>query len=219
MMNPKSSYRVDRVAKDFTLPGAPFFWKDVPSLSINHYLWRNNGYQPEVEARLVYSDRFLYVFFKVFETHVRIRHTEFQSPVYKDSCVEFFIDPFPAKKIGYMNFETNAVGTLLLGFGPDRENRRRLAETEITGFEIVPSIRKPVDGACGSDFWTLHYRIPQTLFEALYGEKIVSGTESKANFYKCGDETEFEHYGVWCPIDLPAPDFHVPRFFGDIHFK
>jgi hypothetical protein len=56
-------------------------------------------------------------------------------------------------------------------------------------------------------------------FERHYGEKVIPGTRSKANFYKCGDETEFEHYGAWSPVDLPTPDFHVPRFFGDIHFE
>ena len=218
-MSPTPSYTVNRAKEDFQLPGAPGFWQDVPCLTINHYLWLNNGYSPRVEVRLRFSDRFLYVFFKTFERRVCIRHTEFQSSVYKDSCVEFFVDPFPEKKIGYMNFETNAAGALLLGFGPDRENRRRLAEAEIAGFEIVPSILAPVIGFHGADFWTLHYRIPMTLFERCYGEKVRSGARSKANFYKCGDETEFEHYGAWSPVDLPAPDFHVPRFFGDIHFE
>lgn len=218
-MGQKPSYTVNRAGEDFSLPGAPAFWKDVPCLTIDHYMWLRNGYNPGVEVRLLYSDRFLYVFFKTFEKRICIRHTDFQSPVYKDSCVEFFLDPFPKKQIGYLNFETNAVGILLLGFGPGRENRRRLAEAEIAGFEIVPSIRKPVIGAHGADSWTLHYRIPQILFEARYGERIVSGTESKANFYKCGNETEFEHYGAWSPIDSPTPDFHIPRFFGDIRFQ
>ncbi|MHB1455061.1 MAG: carbohydrate-binding family 9-like protein [Saccharofermentanales bacterium] len=35
------------------------------------------------------------------------------------------------------------------------------------------------------------------------------------NFYKCGDKTDCPHYGCWNPILLPAPDFHVPAFFGD----
>jgi hypothetical protein len=38
------------------------------------------------------------------------------------------------------------------------------------------------------------------------------------NFYKCADETISPHYLSWNPIDAPAPDFHRPEFFGEIHF-
>ena len=48
---------------------------------------------------------------------------KFQDPVYKDSCVEFFVDAFPDPGRGYVNFETNAAGTLLAAFGPDRSHR------------------------------------------------------------------------------------------------
>ncbi|MFA5695554.1 MAG: carbohydrate-binding family 9-like protein, partial [Proteiniphilum sp.] len=47
----------------------------------------------------------------------------------------------------------------------------------------------------------------------LPGESL-SRQQIRANFYKCGDETAEPHYISWSPIDLPAPDFHAPQFFG-----
>ena len=37
-------------------------------------------------------------------------------------------------------------------------------------------------------------------------------------FYKCGDETEFKHRGMWNIINNPKPDFHLPEYFGNIIF-
>jgi hypothetical protein len=36
------------------------------------------------------------------------------------------------------------------------------------------------------------------------------------NFYKCGDETEYPHFGCWNLIASPVPDFHRPEYFGEI---
>jgi len=45
-----------------------------------------------------------------------------EDPVYKDSCVEFFVKPKPDK--GYFNFEFIAVGTLLCSYITDPERTR-----------------------------------------------------------------------------------------------
>ena len=65
--------------------------------TIDHYLWLDNDYRPRVEIRACYSRRYIYLSFKVFESRIRARFTRFQDPVYKDSCVELFINPFPEK--------------------------------------------------------------------------------------------------------------------------
>ncbi len=55
------------------------------------------------------------------------------------------------------------------------------------------------------------------LFKNYYGREVKPGLEGRANFYKCGDETEFPHYGAWSLRD-GGPDFHRPEFFGSIVF-
>ena len=214
----RPSYTIRPVAADFK-PGDPRApWAALTPLTVGHYLWLDNSYRPAVEARLGWSPAFLYVRFRVGEKRVRVRYMEFQDPVYKDSCVEFFIDAFPEKRLGYINFETNAAGTLLAAFGPDRSSRRPLWPEDLAGFEAVSSIPGPVDGEHGADTWKLEYRVPLALFRKIYDEEIGAGHRARANFYKCGDETEVPHYGAWSPVGTPAPDFHRPEFFGEIVF-
>jgi len=198
-------------------PGAPP-WADIAPLAISHYLWLANGYAPRVEARLCWSPTFLYVRFRVEEKRVRVRYTRFQDPVYKDSCVEFFIDAFPTARKGYVNFETNAAGTLLAAFGPDRSNRAPLWPEDLAGFQAESTIPGPVDGEYGAEAWTVAYRVPLGLFRKLYGRDIPPGHRAAANFYKCGDETETPHYGAWSRVGTPTPDFHRPEFFGEVVF-
>jgi hypothetical protein len=211
-------YRVARIGGDFLVPGKPSLWKALPVTTIDHYLWLDNGYRPRVEIRACYSPRFFYLFFKVFESRIRARFTRFQDPVYKDSCIELFIDPFPEKGIGYINLETNALGTALIAIGPDRARRTAIAREDIKGFQIAPSVSQPVEGSYGAEFWTLAYRLPLSLFEKHYGGRIVSGHIARANFFKCGDETEIPHYGAWSPVESDRPDFHRPDSFGRLLF-
>lgn len=217
-MEDRPAYRVSRLERDFPVPGEPSFWSTIPSLKINYYLWLDNDYRPLVEVRLCHSHQSLYVHFDVFEAMVRVRYTQFQDPVYKDSCVEMFIDPFPEKRIGYVNVETNAAGAMLVAIGPDRSRRTPIPRADLDGFEIVSSIKGPISGYHGAEFWTLAYRFPLSLFEKHYGAKIKPGQSARANFYKCGDETETPHFGAWSPVRTPQPDFHRPEFFGRLVF-
>jgi hypothetical protein len=215
----RPSYTV-RPAADFGYdePGA-MPWAAIAPLAVSRYLWLENGYRPLVEARLCWSPRFLYVRFRVEEKRIRVRYTKFQDPVYKDSCVEFFVDMFPEERLGYVNFETNAAGTLLAAFGPDRNHRTPLWPEDLAGFAADAMIPGPVDGEYGADAWTLEYRVPLGLFRKLYGRDIVPGHRAAANFYKCGDDTEVPHYGAWSAVETPSPDFHRPEFFGELVFS
>ena len=212
-------YQVFRIPTDFPLPGDALFWSPLPALRIDHYLWLKNGYEPRVDVRLCSSSRNLYVRFDVFEAKVRLRFTRFQDPVYKDSCVEMFINPFPDKEVGYINVEMNAAGTALVAIGPDRRRRTPLAESDLEGWEVVPSLKGPFSGFHGAELWTLTYRLPLLLFEKCYGAQITPGLTARANFYKCGDETETPHFGAWSPVLTPQPDFHRPEFFGRLVFQ
>lgn len=220
MTNPpvRPSYTILRVESEFA-PGDPSApWAAIPSLGIGHYLWLENDYRPPVDIRLCWSPSFLHVRFRVGERRVRVRYMKFQDPVYKDSCVEFFIDAFPESRQGYINFETNAAGTLLAAFGPDGFNRKPLWPEDLAGFDVSASVAGPIDGEHGGESWTLEYRVPLALFRKVYGRDILPGHRAAANFYKCGDETEIPHYGAWSRVDTPAPDFHRPEFFGEVVF-
>jgi hypothetical protein len=211
----KPSYVVQTVDDFGTSFDGPEPWDRLPPLLVDHYLWLDNAYRPRVEVRLWWSRKSLYVRFRVAEKRARGRYTKFQDPVYKDSCVEFFVDMFPEKGRGYLNFEMNANGTLLAQFGPDRDHRKPLWPEDVANMSIVSGEENwPEVG----DNWHVEYSVPFELFRKFYGEDVRPGHRAAANFYKCGDDTPMPHYGAWSPVETPTPDFHRPEFFGELLF-
>jgi hypothetical protein len=195
-------------------------WTGITPLSIKEYKWVNNNYAPEVSVRVFHTDKFIYLYYDVPEDRITIRHTSFGSDVWKDSCVEFFLNPFPESSDEYINMEFNALGVMLIGVGKDGDDSKRyyFKEKEVEGFETVSSIKHPVVGSHGSTHWSLHVKIPKSFFEKQYG-RAFTNKRTIANFNKCGDETEFEHYGSWNEVASPTPNFHLPQYFGDLIFR
>jgi len=193
------------------------FWENIPVASIDNFLWMKNYYRPKVEFKVCYSDHYIFLYFNSFEKEIRATYTEINSPVYKDSSVEFFFNPFPNETEKYFNFEINPLGTMLAEFGKRRE-RTTLPVEEIKGIEVRNSVNQAIKGLYGSDSWEIFCKIPLSLFEKYYGRKFTAD-KALGNFYKCGDETKFKHYGAWNKIVSKKPDFHLPRFFGELIFE
>lgn len=189
------------------------FWDDVPKAEISTYKWVKNGYEPRAFTQLTYDDENIYVKHTAYETEVTVKATEYQGDVWKDSCMEFFMRPAGDER--YLNFETNAYGVLLLHFGTQDE-RTPLNDIDPAIFAITPSIQNPE--TFSGEKWTLEYKIPFSFLRSLYGDfDLKDGLYG--NFYKCGDETKYEHYGMWNEIEHCPPQFHLPEFFGKITFE
>lgn len=193
------------------------FWNNVENIFIDKYLWMNNNYKPKVTAKVCYSEKYLFVYFKADESEITARFTEINDYVHKDSCVEFFINLFPNERNEYLNFEINAIGTMHVGFGAVG-NRTKLIVEEIHNIEIFSTVDKPIVGKHSQESWEVYYKIPFSLFENRYNLKF-KGEPAKANFYKCGDESKFVHYGTWNKIESEKPNFHLPNFFGTLRFN
>jgi len=182
------------------------FCESTSYAPIESYAWDASGYKPEACAYVSWSEKGLHVLLCAKESEIRVAATEFNGDVYQDSCLEFFLQPF-ADDPRYINFETNAGGVALIGFGTDRHNRIRLAKMP-EGMELVASRH---DG----NWWAVSYIIPNALFSELYDRMPKAGDVMRGNFYKC-DESIHPHFGSWAPITYDHPDFHRPEFFGDI---
>lgn len=177
--------------------------------------WQVYSYRPEVDLFIAYTESEILLKYCVAEKHILARYTYFNSPVYKDSCVEFFIS---SGNGFYYNFEFNCIGTPYVGYGAQREGRTLVEE------EIVSKIRtrstlgkKKIDIRQVSGCWELTIAIPFSLFkEAEY--KNPHHHTFKANFYKCGEDLTVPHYLSWNRIGVKNPDFHRPEFFGEINF-
>jgi hypothetical protein len=173
---------------------------------------------PDVHAKfsIRHDGTSIYLYYQVDEPEIRAVNTGFNSPVWEDSCVEFFLS-FGGEE-GYYNFEINAIGTVLGAYGVDRNKRFHLADSLLSQIETSPSLeRKPIESLEKRTFWSLQLIIPVRVFH-FSKIKNLSGVDAHANFYKCGDKLKQPHFLSWKPVLSSSPDFHTPRYFGQLSF-
>ena len=178
-------------------------------LEINEWYEGISDYKPHCAARLAYieGEGFL-ARLCCEEAEPRVTVTEDDGPVYKDSCLEWFCNFAPECSPVYINMEVNAAGKMLCRMGESRQNRQPLPQ----GAE-----RPRVCPQRGENGWQVEIFMPLETIKAVYGKgDFAAGDVIRANFYKCGDETEYVHYGMWSPCRTEKPDFHRPEFFGEL---
>lgn len=192
---------------------------DAQTHKIETLNWADQfGYKPEVSFKAWHTGDVLHILYEVREETVKAEEGTDGNFVYKDSCVEFFLQPDSADP-HYYNFEFNAAGTLYLAYRTSR------FDPELAPSEVLASVKKhPSLGketfAERSDVpvWTLEVEIPIT---ALWKSdlKTWSGIEGRGNLYKCGDGLKTPHFVTWAPISTASPDYHRPEFFVPISFE
>lgn len=203
-----------RTYKILHIPGFDGNWECVPPASIDLNPWRAGGPLPPAEARVVFSGESIRVRMRAWERPIRVAAHACNGLVWEDSCVEFFFNPMPSADRRYLNFEVNAEGVMLLGFGADRHDRKQL-DFDPGRFRISADV--PPNGAAAWDkpFYTVQFEIPLAFLEERYGAlEFKPGTVMAGNFQKCGETTANPHFGVWNPILTEQPDFHQPDYFG-----
>lgn len=175
------------------------------------------GHIPKTEAALVFlPETGFAVYMRCMETNPRTVCREPDSPVYQDSCMECFLNLYPGEGKRYLNFEVNSSGTMLCQAGDCKSERTFLRSLGIEPPKVT--VRRE------DWYWEICYIIPFSLIRKTYGKRDVShdfrpGAMIKGNFYKCGDLTEYPHYGSWRRIGVKTPDFHQPDFFGEIEIR
>ncbi|HHW32475.1 MAG TPA: hypothetical protein GXX20_12540 [Clostridiaceae bacterium] len=212
----KKGKQIYKVVKISEMEGDPFSKLDsVPKAHVDCYPW-SDVYTPEVYAQVFYTESRLCVFFKAYEPKITATYLNTNDPVYKDSCVEFFFNPYPEKDKRYINLEMNPFGTFLIMIGEERNNRPFITDIDPKIFQIKTSVTPETLDKYNGKYWTVQYSIPFTFIEKYYGKiEFKSGYRMEANLYKCGDCSHQEHYGCWNPILIEKPDFHRPDYFGD----
>lgn len=183
---------------------------DLEAAPINQYPW-GGDYRPKAEARLAFvAGRGFALRMTCAEDAPPPRYTKPNDPVYKDSCMEFFLDCYPELGAGYFNFECNAAGAMLCGFGAGKQGRISLRAPRGAELPQPQPLQSP-------GMWGFTLLLPLSLIQDYYGRNdFDKGSILEGNFYKCGDETPQPHYGCWSKISAPSPNFHLPRYFGQI---
>lgn len=199
-------------------------WRQVPPLTVDCFRFEGSDHHPQTCCKLLHDKQNVYGIFRVEDQYVRCTHARFQSDVWKDSCVEFFVQP--QKSAGYFNFEFNCGGALLAFYVTDstRLDDGRFKQyipltpaddQQIRRYASLPSVVKPEIPT--PIVWYLEFSLPLSLLETYAGSLApMEGQIWRANFYKCGNETSHPHWASWAP--LSARNFHNPASFGQIEF-
>ena len=191
------------------------------NLSIDCINWKKEyPYRPITTVTLAHTEDVLYVKWHVNGIMLKAVYTEDMSPVFKDSCVEFFC-LLPDKK-HYVNLEFNCIGTCSACRRLSRnEDVVPLSEEELKSIVRYSSLgRRPFCEIDGQFTWDLCVGIPLSLLgiDKISHDK-TQPTTIKCNFYKCADDTSAMHFLSWAPIKTEKPDFHRPEFFRELEIE
>jgi hypothetical protein len=184
---------------------------------ISEVNWEKYPYCPSVRFRIAHDGKRIFLHYQVEENSIRALYDEDDGRVWTDSCVEFFLR-FPEDDC-YYNLECNCIGTVLLGARISREKSEPASRKITQTIERSPSLgRQTFPLRKGNFSWDLALVIPVTVF---FRNPIqdISGKKVYGNFYKCGDELLTPHFLSWNSIENPEPNFHLPKFFGEIRFE
>lgn len=213
----KTTHTVPPLTADWKNPA----WDAAALIEIKHFR-PESTHHPRTIAKLLYDAEGIHGIFRVEDQFVCCRRQNYMDEVWKDSCVEFFVEPKPGK--GYFNFEFNCGGAFLCNHITD--------PTRIpNGFKEsvkIPKASAQVVKVCSSLpvllekeiteplEWSLQFFIPFRFFTEFIGSVQPLTSEWRGNFFKCADESSHPHWASWCPVD--EFNFHLPRCFGAIHF-
>ena len=198
--------------------GEEFDRADLAWVEITENPW-NFAYTPKARAQLA-LDLTTGGFWVRLQTEedrkaMSLVSREVNGRVWEDTCLEFFVNPCPQDGLGYLNFEANALGVMLLGVHTPQDDCQTY-EFDESIFQMRAMQETLPNGRVR---WTLRYFVPFTYIKRWFPQfEAKAGMEIAGNFYKCGDLCPQEHYLAWSPIEWEQPSFHRPEFFGKICF-
>ena len=177
--------------------------------------WPDFVHKPDVSFCIAYTDNSILLKYYVHEKSLRGLYALANTPVHEDSCVEFFISF--GEEPAYYNLELNCIGTCLFGYGKNKACRQVIPGDVISKIKRHIVIEHAIDGGANPVYWELTVMIPMDVF-IYHNIRNLKGTQCRVNFFKCGDELPEPHFLAWNNIVAPAPNFHLPEFFGNMHF-
>lgn len=211
------NYTISKITSGF----ADKAWPNLPVAEVNQFLPQSSPHRPRTSVQIAHDGRNIFGQFKVEDQYVRCLRTAYGSEVWKDSCVEFFVEPKVGR--GYFNFEFNCGGAFLVNHivDPTRtadgfKNFTRLPGSlakQITARASLPRVIEPE--ITEPTNWTLEFQIPIQLLEQYVGRiGDLTGQTWRGNFFKCAEENSHPHWAAWSPVS--EFNFHLPQCFGTL---
>ena len=184
-------------------------WEKIEAVELVHQNWLAPC-DIAAKAQLCHDGENLYVRMTAKEENIRATLTGALDQICNDSCLEFFFAPL-MQDGRYFNFEWNKLCSAYVGFGGERKTRVRQI------FKSVQDVFAP-QSFDTADGWGIAYKVPKAFIQ-MYMPGFEFKGEAACNFYKCGDETQTQHYLAWAPLTSEKPDYHRRWDFGTLVFE
>lgn len=183
-------------------------WDKVQEGSLEFSNWDSKIHYNTFFKMCFVKNKGIFLKMRTDETELRCVNTKRDENIWEDSCMEFFICPFPHRK-EYLNFEMNPNGAYLCQYGKERENRAFAKSLTSVEAEITTEVSE--------NGWSLELFVPVKMISEIFGESFRADAGTiKGNFYKCGDLTEKPHYDSFSKMTTLPPGFHNPECFAQI---
>lgn len=197
------------------VPEDEFLLADLDHLArhnLDEVCWIKLKNKPHVQFSIAYNTEALWLRYFVDEINYRATYTRSNDPVFKDSCVEFFVAVDGSSN--YYNFEFNGLGTCLASYGRDRKDRIKLDAQTIDHIERKVKW-KDFSPEKNKYNWELTLMIKPQVFCFNHIVAFEAG-DLQGNFYKCGDELPEPHFLAWNPVLSSNMDFHQHEYLGTL---
>lgn len=195
------NYTFKKVDEKLTLDSP--VWNDVEKATLdNDNFCGENAEKITVTAQGVCTKYGITVKFESDEKNPVIKYSHANQPAWTDSCVEFFLAPYPDEKGNYLNFEQSLGGALLLQKGPNAADRTYIPHSD-EFFET----EKHID----ENGWKIKFFIPFSFIDKHF---VTMNKKFRGNFQFCCEDKNV--YQTWNRIENPFPAFHKPEYFGEM---
>ena len=177
---------------------------------LTNYHWESDlPYRPNTYCKMGVVGENLVATLKCYEENPKAIYANRDEPMYKDSCLEFFVAPIESRE-EYINVEMNSEGAFLCEFGKGKFDRVFVSSLTESA-PIVDAFKgEDMNGA----FWGVTVKLTKAFLRELYKMENIDFTTVKANFYKCGDDCDVPHYLAFSPVTTLPPGFHNPECFA-----
>lgn len=190
---------VDEFAKEEYMQMSSFHWESDPP------------YRPDCFCKIGIVNDSIVAFLKCYESDPRAVYENRDDPMYLDSCLELFVACVKDRK-EYVNVECNSKGAFLSEFGDGKYNRRLVADITSLSPEVFSFKGNDAKGA----YWGVQIVLSSSFIREIYElNSDFRFSDIRANFYKCGDDCEVQHYVAFVPVTTLPPGFHNPDCFVD----
>jgi len=179
--------------------------------------------EQETTVKCLYSDRYLYVAFSCEDSYIWGTHTERDSPIFEQECVEVFINPAGAPHHYYeINLSPRNVvydSHIINNRTPDNPFADFLGFPQLNFVDLHTAVW--IDGELGvqggARGWRAEFAIP---LAELYGAPHCppqAGDQWRINFYRIDSpQMNQRRHSAWSPTGREA--FHLPWRFGTLIF-